>query len=233
MAGRDFQPAGARRDDAVAGRAGLWSGGRARPALCPGCGARILLASAALDGPVPRYRYPLDPLIALFAAGGVTVAGAWALARGAGLAGRRERREQPRRAGLGGPRRRGQPVSAALRRCGASPMPSAWRSCCWWRWCSSSGSRFGSRRSSPRTARRTSCPAYDLVHSGEFELGLRRTPAYPSSWPARWCCSGTTCAASCCAAPARHRDGRAGVLCSGGCGRRDDGRPGSPVFWRG
>lgn len=46
----------------------------ARPALIPGLAALgILLASAALDGPVPRYRYPLDPLIALFAAGAVVL----------------------------------------------------------------------------------------------------------------------------------------------------------------
>jgi 4-amino-4-deoxy-L-arabinose transferase-like glycosyltransferase len=57
-----------------------------RPALLPGlAGLGILLASAALDGPVPRYRYPLDPLFALFAAGAVaTLVGALArrLARG-------------------------------------------------------------------------------------------------------------------------------------------------------
>ena len=55
-----------------------------RPALLPGlAGLGILLASAALDGPVPRYRYPLDPLFALFAAGAVTTlaALAWRLVR--------------------------------------------------------------------------------------------------------------------------------------------------------
>jgi 4-amino-4-deoxy-L-arabinose transferase-like glycosyltransferase len=53
----------------------------ARPALLPGCvGLAILLASAALDGPVPRYRYPLDPLIALFAAGALVVVGRWLVA---------------------------------------------------------------------------------------------------------------------------------------------------------
>jgi len=52
-----------------------------RPALVPGiAGLGILLASAALDGPVPRYRYPLDPLIALFAAGALALAVAWAVA---------------------------------------------------------------------------------------------------------------------------------------------------------
>ena len=50
----------------------------ARPALLPGvAGLGILLASAALDGPVPRYRYPLDPLIALLAAGALAVTVAW------------------------------------------------------------------------------------------------------------------------------------------------------------
>ncbi len=33
----------------------------------------LVLTSAALDGPVPRYRYPVDPLIALLATGGVVV----------------------------------------------------------------------------------------------------------------------------------------------------------------
>jgi 4-amino-4-deoxy-L-arabinose transferase-like glycosyltransferase len=43
-----------------------------RPALLPGLAAvALILASAALDGPVPRYRYPVDPLLALLAAGGV------------------------------------------------------------------------------------------------------------------------------------------------------------------
>ena len=52
-----------------------------RPALLPGlAGLGILLASAALDGPVPRYRYPLDPLIAFLAAGALTVTVGWLLA---------------------------------------------------------------------------------------------------------------------------------------------------------
>jgi hypothetical protein len=69
----------------------------ARPALVPGLAALgILLASAALDGPVPRYRYPLDPLIGLFAAGALAVsvswiAGLWRRARTA----HPERREPP------------------------------------------------------------------------------------------------------------------------------------------
>jgi 4-amino-4-deoxy-L-arabinose transferase-like glycosyltransferase len=45
-----------------------------RAALLPGAAVlALLLASAALDGPVERYRYPLDPTIALLAAGGLTV----------------------------------------------------------------------------------------------------------------------------------------------------------------
>jgi hypothetical protein len=84
----------------------------ARPALVPGLAAvGILLASAALDGPVPRYRYPLDPLIALFAAGALVVAvswiaGLWLRARAA----RTHRREPPR----------GSPVST-------TPLPEASR----------------------------------------------------------------------------------------------------------
>jgi hypothetical protein len=47
---------------------------RHRLALLPGAVVLgLLLASAALDGPVERYRYPLDPNIALLAAGGLTV----------------------------------------------------------------------------------------------------------------------------------------------------------------
>jgi len=45
---------------------------RLRPALLPGLATVALLgASAALDGPVARYRYPADPLIALTAMGGL------------------------------------------------------------------------------------------------------------------------------------------------------------------
>ena len=47
---------------------------RHRLALLPGTIVlALLLASAALDGPVERYRYPLDPSIALLAAGGLTL----------------------------------------------------------------------------------------------------------------------------------------------------------------
>jgi dolichyl-phosphate-mannose-protein mannosyltransferase len=45
---------------------------RLRPALLPGLAALALVGvSAALDGPVARYRYPADPLIALTAMGGL------------------------------------------------------------------------------------------------------------------------------------------------------------------
>lgn len=46
---------------------------RHRAALLPGLAALgVLVLSAALDGPVERYRYPLDPLISVIAAGGLT-----------------------------------------------------------------------------------------------------------------------------------------------------------------
>jgi len=69
----------------------------ARSALLPGlAGSILLLASAALDGPVPRYRYPLDPLIALFAAGALTLAAGWAAAVWRrSRTGTRARREAP------------------------------------------------------------------------------------------------------------------------------------------
>ena len=52
-----------------------------RAAVVPGLAALlILLASAALDGPVARYRYPIDPLIGLFAAGGVIGLARWTAA---------------------------------------------------------------------------------------------------------------------------------------------------------
>lgn len=52
---------------------------RYRAALLPGAAALlVLVASAALDGPVERYRYPVDPLIALLAAGGSS-GGLWLL----------------------------------------------------------------------------------------------------------------------------------------------------------
>jgi len=53
----------------------------------------LLLTCAALDGPVVRYRYPADPLIALVGAGAVTWAFAWLRSR---LAGRVRSVEAPR-----------------------------------------------------------------------------------------------------------------------------------------
>ncbi len=48
---------------------------RWRPALIPGLAVvGILLASAALDGPQERYRYPLDPSIGVLVAGGLSAA---------------------------------------------------------------------------------------------------------------------------------------------------------------
>jgi hypothetical protein len=44
----------------------------------------LLLTCAALDGPVVRYRYPADPLIALVGAGAITWAAAWLKGRLAG-----------------------------------------------------------------------------------------------------------------------------------------------------
>lgn len=59
--------------------AGCWFAGRrtaARPALLLGLVALSTLAlSAFLDGPVPRYRHPLEPLISVLAAGGLVGSG--------------------------------------------------------------------------------------------------------------------------------------------------------------
>jgi 4-amino-4-deoxy-L-arabinose transferase-like glycosyltransferase len=67
-----------------------------RPALLLGAAAlAVLLASAALDGPVERYRYPLDPLISVLAVGGLiaSLGGVWRrLSRG----GRRQAERQQR-----------------------------------------------------------------------------------------------------------------------------------------
>jgi hypothetical protein len=41
----------------------------------------LMLVAAALDGPVARYRYPADPLIAVLGAGAACVAGAWSWRR--------------------------------------------------------------------------------------------------------------------------------------------------------
>jgi hypothetical protein len=56
----------------VAGAALALVVSRWRLALLPlGVATVMILASAALDGPVYRYRYPVDPLLAIVAAGGV------------------------------------------------------------------------------------------------------------------------------------------------------------------
>jgi hypothetical protein len=55
---------------------------RLRPALLLSLAVIALLVTcAALDGPLVRYRYPADPLIALVAAGGLCAPVAWAFAR--------------------------------------------------------------------------------------------------------------------------------------------------------
>ncbi|MCC7368885.1 MAG: glycosyltransferase family 39 protein [Chloroflexi bacterium] len=78
----------------------LLAGLAARPALIPGlAGLGILLLSAALDGPVPRYRYPLDPILALLAAGAVSILASWLL-----VAVRRGRKRAAGRAGGAGER---------------------------------------------------------------------------------------------------------------------------------
>jgi 4-amino-4-deoxy-L-arabinose transferase-like glycosyltransferase len=60
-----------------------------RPALLlAGIVLTLLTFSAFLDGPVPRYRYPLDPLIAVLASGGLVrgLRATWALRRRPGTA---------------------------------------------------------------------------------------------------------------------------------------------------
>ena len=76
--------------------AALLARGPARGAAVSGLAALMLmLIAAALDGPVARYRYPADPLIALMAAGGLI--GLLALARG-GIARVQRPRSRARRA---------------------------------------------------------------------------------------------------------------------------------------
>ena len=53
-----------------------------RPGLLLGaCVALLIFASAALNGPQERYRYPVDPAIAVLMASGVVALGMAALAR--------------------------------------------------------------------------------------------------------------------------------------------------------
>jgi 4-amino-4-deoxy-L-arabinose transferase-like glycosyltransferase len=75
----------------------------ARWALVAGlAGLLLLLLSAALDGPVPRYRYPLDPLIVLFAAGALVLAGRYVVAAARRLGpSRATDREPPREPSIG------------------------------------------------------------------------------------------------------------------------------------
>jgi 4-amino-4-deoxy-L-arabinose transferase-like glycosyltransferase len=71
---------------------------RLRPALLLSLSVlALLITCAALDGPVVRYRYPADPLIALVAAGGV----AWAAGRLAELTRRPEGAAAPAAARTG------------------------------------------------------------------------------------------------------------------------------------
>lgn len=85
---------------------------RLRPALVLSLSVlAILVTSAALDGPVVRYRYPADPLMAILAAGALV----WAVGRIGGLFGRGSRRPwqpAPAPAQLGGHAAR-RPVEGA------------------------------------------------------------------------------------------------------------------------
>jgi hypothetical protein len=78
-----------------------------RPALLlPAAASAIVLSSAALDGNVWRYRYPVDPLLAVLAGGGLQAA--WSAARWAG-----RRLLTPRhRTGRSSARRVGTPAAA-------------------------------------------------------------------------------------------------------------------------
>jgi 4-amino-4-deoxy-L-arabinose transferase-like glycosyltransferase len=67
---------------------------RWRLALLPlGVAAAMILASAAFDGPVYRYRYPVDPLLAIVAAGGIAgpIMLAWRLSARKGVGATPER----------------------------------------------------------------------------------------------------------------------------------------------
>jgi hypothetical protein len=56
------------------GWAASYRSGKARAAAVVGVPVLVLAAlSAFLDGPVPRYRYPLDPLLAVLAGGGLSL----------------------------------------------------------------------------------------------------------------------------------------------------------------
>lgn len=73
---------------------------RFRPALAPALTAFVLVvAAAALDGPVWRFRYPTDPAIAVVAAGGAcglaSLLSGWVARRAPRLRERRLRRDRP------------------------------------------------------------------------------------------------------------------------------------------
>jgi 4-amino-4-deoxy-L-arabinose transferase-like glycosyltransferase len=87
---------------------------RARPALLPALVVLVLLvASAALVGDVPRYRYPIDPLLYAVAAGGLTslLGLALALTRRAASLGARASRRRASQAPSLPPGRAGRPRS--------------------------------------------------------------------------------------------------------------------------
>lgn len=67
---------------ALAGLAALCRNGRAATATLLGLTlVGLLLAGAALVAPLPRYRYPAEPLVALLAAGGLATLFTWARTR--------------------------------------------------------------------------------------------------------------------------------------------------------
>jgi hypothetical protein len=67
-----------------------------RLGLLPGATVLLMLvANAALSGPEPRFRYPLDPLIAIVAAGGLVGLAGVVVRAGRPVLGRRRRTEQP------------------------------------------------------------------------------------------------------------------------------------------
>ena len=72
-----------------------------RPALLPGLAvAALVLASAALNGPQERYRYPADPALGVVALGGVAGLIALVQSLGAFVSGRRATGQRSAQAGL-------------------------------------------------------------------------------------------------------------------------------------
>ena len=81
---------------------------RFRPALLPALVVLVLLAaSAALVGAVPRYRYPIDPLLYTVAAGGLATLAALAIGWAGGLRSRMAGPRASRPSGLSGREARG------------------------------------------------------------------------------------------------------------------------------